>query len=309
MLSTPIKSWAIPQFDIKDPSLVFYAPLWRPDMVARCGDITDGTGTLTAGSPLILAVGANTVDVAVAGTFIVRMPEGGTVTTGTMTVTGSTVTIPAGIATTITTTGAIGNITCTPSNIIRSKDSSNTTCTITGTTWGSQGRSFDIVDDNVNIPHAASLNITGNLTILMWFKPTDFLSHHELLSKYNVTGTDIPYDFRWLSTGAIQFGHGTAVSEPFYSSTSTPTTSGIFYYLGLTRDGSTIKHYIGGSLDRSQVQNETPTPNNLDVRLGLRNSDDFALANGVMGDVLIYNRDLSAAEIQNLYLVTKWRYL
>ena len=151
---------------------VLYTPLWRPDMVARGGRIIDGTGICT-GSPLHLAVGANTVAVTQAGTFTVYMPEGGTVATGTMTVTGSPVTVSAGIAATITTTGATGDITVTSSNIIRSRDKLNHAMTVTGATWGSQGRTFNgtshqlLTTDNL-ITDANVLN----WTCIAWVKVT-----------------------------------------------------------------------------------------------------------------------------------------
>jgi len=80
------------------------------------GVITDMVGTLTAGSPLDYGDGENTIDIAVLGTFDVflNLNNTGIVTTGTMTVTGSPVTLGLG-HNTITTTGAIGNIIITVS--------------------------------------------------------------------------------------------------------------------------------------------------------------------------------------------------
>ena len=123
MLETITPSVWTPRIDTN--GLVLHSALWHPRSQARTGVIANGTGTLTAGSPLVLAIGANTIDVSGAGTFLVTMPEGGTVATGTMTVTASPVTIPASVPTLITTTGGIGNITVTVTDNFRSMDSNS----------------------------------------------------------------------------------------------------------------------------------------------------------------------------------------
>src|ERR1035437_895925 len=73
--------------------------------------LSNGSGIAT-GAPNTLALGSNTITLAKAETVIIKVPSGsaGTVTTGTMTVTGSVVTLVPGINT-ITTTGAVGTIT------------------------------------------------------------------------------------------------------------------------------------------------------------------------------------------------------
>ncbi len=54
----------------------------------------------------------------------------------------------------------------------QTKDKIGHLCTVTGTTWGYQGRTF-VADDNISIPNHASLVLgTSNFTLISWFKTT-----------------------------------------------------------------------------------------------------------------------------------------
>ena len=80
----------------------FRPPAYNATVGGTC-TIKNGTGTMT-GSPVMLALGANTPTVTVAGTFTVTLPYGctATVATGGWTVTGSPVACAAGTSTTVT---------------------------------------------------------------------------------------------------------------------------------------------------------------------------------------------------------------
>ena len=301
--------WVIPGIDIYDPSLVLYAPLWRPDMVARGGSIVNGTGTMDV-SPQNLAVGANTITVTAAGTLIVRLPEGGTVASGTMTVTGSPVTVSAGIATTITTTGAIGNITVTPSNIIRSKDRNNHALTVTGATWGTQGRTFDNIDDFINCGASTAFDLTTQLTIIVACKTT---GAGVLVSKWAVATPQRSWGFT--ASGAIPqlylSDDGTGNESQSANTVLSGTGSQIIGVSYSTSDN--IAHFYRNGITDG---NKTFIAETGSIFVGTANvyvGDEQGGAiggffGGDMGDVKVFNRSLSALEHQNNYLATKGRY-
>ena len=95
----------------------FRPPAYNATVGSTC-KIANGTGTMT-GSPVTLALGANTPTVTAAGTFIVTLPYGctATVATGSWTVTGSPVACAAGTTTSV---------------IVESGGSSTITVTVTG---------------------------------------------------------------------------------------------------------------------------------------------------------------------------------
>jgi hypothetical protein len=65
-------------------------------------------------------------------------------------------------------------------------------------------------------------------------------------------------------------------------------------------DGSTIKIYINGSLDKSSSHvGEVQTPNNNTVYLGTYGSGEYFQGN--IDDARIYNRVLTSSEIQAIY--------
>jgi len=292
----------------KDNSEVFYAPLWRPDMVAKGGYIKNGTGALTAANPINLAVGANTIDVATAGTFIVGMPEGGTVATGTMTVTNSVVTIPAGVATSIATTGAVGNITVTSSNIIKSKDKSNLAMTVTGATWGYQGRSFDGTDDKIVIPNNAVIDISGVVTVEVWVKLSSSLAANaDIVSKINTTTYLGCYMIVW-NNDTSQWSFFTGNANSWDNAGLVSGSKGVWAYITGVYNGTNTKIYLNGVFGANAVASHTPVADGRDLYLGERETGTSDL-NGVIGEARIYNRALTAGEIQQNYLVTKWRYV
>lgn len=306
--------WGNPKLDLG--GCVLYLPLWRPDMVASGGAITSGTGTMTV-SPLALAVGANTITAATAGTFIITSPVGGTCASvgGGATITNSPVTITAGVATTVSTGVTTGDFTVTTSNIIRSKDSNNHSCTITEATWDLYGRAADGTNDKITCPAISQLSNATKATILVWANDT--------AASYG--------SGRWLFahklTNALRVGfqQGTATTPYVYFVNTTGTahytftpTSGVFYHLALVFDGTQtgnanrIKVYV------NTVQQTLTFDDNAPASLGDMTGASFTLFNdtslsywqGGMGAIWIYTPlAMSIAEIANNYLATKWRYL
>lgn len=303
-----MKSWNIPGFDVYDPSLIVYAPLWRPDMVARGGSIKNGTGTMDV-NPQALAIGANTITVTAAGTLIVAMPEGGTVASGTMTVTGSPVTVSAGISTTITTTGATGNITVTPSNIIRSKDRGNNhALTVTGATHGIQGRTFDGTDDRIVIPNSSSLQFgTGDFSYTIWATKGTQLTDFPCLIGRHDNISEVIQIYENGDSGAVSayMNIGGVIKEAGLGTIS----KNIFYHFAVVKTNDTLFAYRGATLINQTAHTYGNTDKAVDWLIGAM--APVAPARfwlGTIGEVSIYNRALSAVELQQNYQATKWRY-
>jgi hypothetical protein len=77
---------------------------------------------------------------------------------------------------------------------------------------------------------------------------------------------------------------------------TTTLTTGTFYHLACTWDGTNLKLYINGSQNQSVAQTITPAPNTSPLYIGqFGASSDFA--SGVIDDVRLYNRALSATEV------------
>ncbi len=284
-----------------------YTPLWRPDMIARGGSIASGTGTM-ATTPLTLAVGANTITALTAGTFIVTIPYGGTVASGTATITGSPVTIPASVATSVTTGVTTGNFTVTPSNIIRSKDSTGHLCTITGTTWNYQGRVAD-GDDQIDLGTNAVLDIgdLNSYTLITWFKCTDVTG----------IGMAIAFGNSANNTPNVRLGYNTSALEANHradgATAATLTGSSIvnntWYHAAFVRRAAAdFELYQDGvSIDTDTTGPDTTTLNTFYLMAWVRLLVVLPFS-GTVGEAWMYNRALTLAELKQHCQATKWRY-
>ncbi len=200
-----------------------------------------------------------------------------------------------------------------------SKDLNAFSCAVTGATWGSQGRTFDGTDDL--IVTSANIGISGNapLTIIAWVKPAaESLVTNKIA---NIVG------WGWADGGATDpatacgcslatFGwDGAGHWKLWLPATTTPSTTihlaaDIWYCLGATYDGTTIVNYNNGAADGSGAPSVTPNFANTPVYIGrkLGVAADRLWLKGTGGEVFIYNRALTAAEILRSYNSTKWRY-
>ena len=124
--------------------------------------------------------------------------------------------------------------------------------------------SFDGVDDFVQVPHSASLGITGNaISVGLWMKPTITLDGES--HPVNFVGKGMSYVMQLehdYDTGELLYnGELTfAVSIEQYANWATVrTTTNVWladnwYYIVGTYDGSTMKIYVNGVLENSQSQ-------------------------------------------------------
>jgi len=178
-------------------------------------------------------------------------------------------------------------------------------CTVTGATWGSQGRIFDGTDDVINCGSAATLDaLTGNMTVEAWINPTTYgeVDYGAVFSKetirLNVRPTERASFSIWVgatekaattATGAVPLGAWTNLVTVFNG-------SNVLIYANLV--------LVTGSATAGPIDDHSA--NNFLIGDTVASNKCF---NGLIGEVRIYNRALTALEIQQNYLATKWRYV
>ena len=170
---------------------------------------------------------------------------------------------------------------------------------------GSGALSFDGSDGLVEAGHDESLSLTDALTITTWVKLNDLSTYYFLVCK-QPSGTardNYPgnYEFRTESgTGELQFGHQEAEGEQytFYDST-TAITAGQWYHVAVVvTNGGLVEFYIDGIAAGSAPQSSNfGVLNEEPVRIGGR-KDGYSFFNGFLDDVYIYDRALSAVQVQ-----------
>ncbi len=160
---------------------------------------------------------------------------------------------------------------------------------------------FDGLDDYVDCGNPNSLQITGNLTISAWIKASASagIQGYKIVAKDDVTNRD--YFLAINSANNPYFG--IFRSNSFYSvgSGTTDVSDGGWYHLVGVNDGTDIKIYVNGVLKDTNSGNGGAIDNdavNLEIgRLG----SGVAYFKGSIDEVAIYNRALTAEEINQTY--------
>lgn len=152
-----------------------------------------------------------------------------------------------------------------------------------------------------SVPDAASLDITQAITLAAWIRP-EKLASQKVITKYSAT-TD-GYLLTLLSTGKVtfQFNQFTSSTYKLNSNTLYPTDGVTWMHIAATYDGSIVKIYINGVLDKS-ISFVSPPPINMNaipLTIGVE-TGGIGLFKGTIDDARIYNYALTSSEISGLF--------
>jgi len=159
--------------------------------------------------------------------------------------------------------------------------------------------SFDGLDDYIVVPHSQFFNFTEQISISFWailqYGPSYYYPYH-VIEKPDSWGIGQRQD---------------SVSWGVFSSTGSPKTLWTHdlelnkqYHFIMNYDGSQMAIYINGSLDTSEAFTGSISTTTDDVYIG--NTPDGDNFMGLIDDIRIYDRALSAAEIEALYHEDGW---
>jgi hypothetical protein len=189
----------------------------------------------------------------------------------------------------------------------------NTGVLLNGATFapGKSGQAFSFNGSgaHVRVPDNASLHLTNGLTVSAWVNPTDPGYSYPIISKW-----DAVYKYQksyntWLSQSKFIFNlcaNGDELIGPnavLVSAGSVPPNQ--WTHVAATYDGATMKVYLNGQLDNQVAYPYGIFPGTNDLGIGAvvggipvgQYSYPFS---GLIDEPAIYNRALSAAEIQQV---------
>lgn len=184
-------------------------------------------------------------------------------------------------------------------NALDSVDSNNGTL-INGVTFGTGqfGQAFSLNGTNqyVDIPDSNSLDITNALTISAWINPTTVTSSRRIVDKITVGFTDgylldiLGGSLRMIAGSRLLSG-GTVATNTFQN------VAGVY-------DGQFMRLYINGvQVASNDFGSIAPIPtNNRSLKIGVDSTGNGNLFSGLIDEVNIFNRALSASEIGQLAL-------
>ncbi|HEC81506.1 MAG TPA: LamG domain-containing protein [Thermoplasmatales archaeon] len=174
--------------------------------------------------------------------------------------------------------------------------------------------SFDGINDYVDCGNDVSLNPENEITLAAWYKPVSFAGcgNSPIIDKGYYTNTDPYYQYHLGVTGDnyhqppsyayAAFLFHISADDTLYG-VPTPDgfwTAGNWYHIAGTYDGSTVKLYVNGDLIDSVPASGTMQDYGKNVYFG-RFTNKNAYTPGIIDEISIYNRALSASEIQQLY--------
>lgn len=195
-----------------------------------------------------------------------------------------------------------------------SSGNGNTGTLVNGPTWttgkvGSGALSFDGVDDRINAGSSSSLDnlhTTGGLSISLWINPRT--------SGENGGGRIIDKDESTSGTFYLAMSGNTQLqfikdgSTDLYIKTNTSSVSlNNWQHIALTWDGSTnasgVHIYVNGTETSYYTQTNGVSLNpdaSMNLLIGSNQYGNYSF-DGLMDEVRIYNRALSASEISDIY--------
>jgi len=155
---------------------------------------------------------------------------------------------------------------------------------------------FDGIDDYVEIPHSASLNLLERLSIEAVFRIDRLDVHQIIIDKVRTQMYDLHYEYE---ARKLRFMlEGTYIDSAY---TFADDDVGRWFHVGCTWDlnlpADQMKIYINGKLDATGTKTDPLTSNTNPVRIGI----DHVLTFPIDGDIAlvrIYSRALTKREIE-----------
>ncbi len=175
-----------------------------------------------------------------------------------------------------------------------SEDAYGRLCTVTGATWGITGRNFNGTSDQI----VTNFNQTGNrYSAVSWVKPSSLVGDRRIAFALNFGG---------------MFFSGTLLYSQIYNGAGYDSVTAdigvvdVWQCVGTVFTGAALVVYRNGvEVNRATLSLLVPGSNSWYIGNYEAGASWFS---GLMGDVWIYNRALTAQEIQHNYLATNRRY-
>jgi len=194
---------------------------------------------------------------------------------------------------------------------IKSREGLAHLCTVTGATWGPTGRIFDGDDDWLTIPATSTqLDFTSSdFTIIMRLK-LDLVgpARKDLFSAGMYTS--FGYEFVIEADGMFRLRTNQSGAAQHTNSAAGAVTTDTWYTLGVSRaTGATATHVYRNGVDATATTQSMLNPVSATIVRKVGGYYDSAVyeIDGIVSDVLAYNRSLSAGEHMDIHNCLSWR--
>jgi prepilin-type N-terminal cleavage/methylation domain-containing protein len=165
---------------------------------------------------------------------------------------------------------------------------------------GAYDGNFNGTNDYLLATTSASLQVGGAITIAAWIHPANFSTYQAILVQGN-RNYSLYLTINNPSSLYFQVGNGGVVNGGISQAIPTSTWS----YLVATLDGAHINYYLNGVNVGTYTSAATSLAASGSLYIGSDAGGARYYMSGPMDDVKIYNRALSATEIQEMYNAEK----
>lgn len=174
--------------------------------------------------------------------------------------------------------------------------------TIQGASWvaGKMGKALDFDGTTwVEIPHSASLEPDKTITVMAWVNPRkDATGELMIVSKGSWKANDMPYELS-VEAGKVVFWQFYDTAGHDQCNAPAPA-GGEWHHFAGTYDGSTFKLYFDGAEVKTfDFKAEKLPKNGAKVVIGRRSTAVETFFKGMIDEVAIYNRALTAEEVKS----------
>ncbi|MCK4634800.1 MAG: DUF2341 domain-containing protein, partial [Candidatus Aenigmarchaeota archaeon] len=185
---------------------------------------------------------------------------------------------------------------------------------------GKLGKGFDFDGnvDRITIPNDDSLNISGPMTLVAWiYTDSQIDGWRNYISRWAHGADNLNPQNAWYVAEQVS-GSGHYIKFAMEDDTGQNITTGntilalnTWYHVAAIYNGSHMLIYVNGSLDNTPTARSTGARGNAntEIDIGGKQANPLYGHAGLMDDVMIFNRSLSAKEIVALYTNTSSKYL
>jgi chitodextrinase len=172
--------------------------------------------------------------------------------------------------------------------------------TVYGAAWSTAGRygnalSFNGTNNTVRVPASSSLNVSSQITMSAWVKPAAVQSGWRTIMQRQ---TDAWFLNASNDSGPLRpSGGGTFSGSTDYVGGPTALGVGVWTHVALSYDGAIMRLYVNGTQVATKNRTGTIETNSNPLWIG-GNSPWGEYFNGLIDDVRVYSRALSATEVQ-----------
>ena len=175
---------------------------------------------------------------------------------------------------------------------------------------GNQSASFDGIDAKAQGPQSSDIlsNANQEISIFFWAKPSN-------ISSSNISNRIISIHQGAAASSALAIGFGNFNKLQFYNSVSAVTRSwdtdvsiNEWYHVGLVYNGTCFQRYLNGNKEGSCIVENLSAGGSFNTMIGSFNENDNNLYSGLIDELAIWKKALSASDGLEIYNHQKQKY-